>query len=136
MKSDILPIVQSVLVGSVATVNEDGSPWSTPLHIAFSDDMVVWLSAESSQHSRNIERDPRVSIAIWSDTELENVKGVYVQSDARRVEGMEEVAARQIYAARFGGTIPEKFVAAATYVAPLGEINTTRTRGGRLYFNG
>lgn len=136
MKSDILPIVQTTLVGSVATVNPDGSPWSTPLHLAFGDDVVVWLSDASTQHSENIARDPRVSITIWAGDSVENVKGVYVQSTARLVEGVEEVAARQIYAARFGGKIPEKFVPSATYVAQLGDINTTKTRGGRLHFSG
>lgn len=136
MKADMLPIVHSTAVGSVATVNPDGSPWNTPLHLAFDDERVVWLSDERAWHSQNIGRDPRVSIAIWSDTEVENVKGVYIQTTARRVEGMEEVAARQLYAARYGGKIPEKFVAGSTYVATIGDINTTKTRGGRLYFDG
>lgn len=136
MQSDILPIVHDQPVGSVATINPDGSPWNTPLHMAFGDDVVVWLSDKNSQHSQNIARDGRVSITIWSGDVLENVKGVYIQSTAHLVEGIEEVAARQIYAARFGGKIPEKFVHAQTYVAPLGEINTTKTRGGRLHFDG
>lgn len=135
MKSDILPITASVKVGSLGTVNADGSPWSTPLHFAIDENKIVWLSTDNAQHSRNIDREPRVSIVLWSDTEVENVKGIYVQSQARKVTGMEEVAARQLYAARFGG-IPEKFVPASTYIAPLGAINTTMTRGGRLYFNG
>lgn len=133
MENDILPIVGMVQVGSLGTVNDDGSPWSTPLHFAFGDDKIVWLSAEHTQHSVNIERDPRVSIVVWSNTEVENVKGVYVQTTARKVTGVEEVAARQLYAARFG-KVPEKFAAASTYIAPLGEINTTKTRGGRIYF--
>lgn len=134
MKSDILSIVGMVQVGSLGTVNDDGSPWSTPLHFAFAEDKIVWLSADETQHSVNIARDPRVSIAVWSNTEVENVKGVYVQTTARKVTGMEEVAARQLYAARFG-KVPEKFIPASTFVAPLGDINTTKTRGGRIYFN-
>lgn len=136
MKSDMLPIVHTVPVGSVATINPDGSPWNTPLHFAFDEDKVVWLSDERAWHSQNIARDARVSITIWSGTEVEHVKGVYIQTTARRVEGMEEVAARQLYAARYNGKIPEKFIAGSTYVATIGEINTTKTRGGRLYFNG
>ena len=134
MKSDILPVTATVAVGSLATVNEDGSPWSTPLHFAFGDEVVVWLSSAQTQHSENIERDDRVSIVLWTTTEVENVKGAYVQTQARRVTGTEEIAARQLYAERFGGVIPEKFVAAETYIAPLGDINTTKTRGGRVYF--
>ncbi len=136
MKSDMLPITETVLVGSLATVNDDGSPWSTPLHMAFTDEQVIWLSPADTQHSRNIERDPRVSIALWSKDELPNVKGIYVQTTAERVNGVAEVAARQRYAARLGGNIPERFADAETYVAPLGDINTTKTRGGRLYFTG
>lgn len=136
MNSDMLPIVSHTHVGSVATLNPDGSPWNTPLHLAYGDDVVVWLSDERTQHSQNIARDPRVSIVLWSDTAPEHVKGVYVQSTARRVDGMEEVAARQLYAARFGGHIPEKFVPTSTYIAPIGDINTTKTRGSRLYFDG
>lgn len=136
MKSDMLPITETVLVGSLATVNEDGSPWSTPLHMVFTDEQVIWLSPRDTQHSHNIERDPRVSIVLWSKDELPNVKGVYVQTTAERVEGVAEVAARQRYAARLGGAIPERFIGAETYVAPLGDINTTKTRGGRLYFTG
>lgn len=134
MKSDLLPIVSTVAIGSLATLNPDGSPWSTPLHFAFGDEVVVWLSAGSAQHSQNIERDQRVSITMWTSGELQNVKGVYVQSLAQRVTGAEELAARQLYAERFGGTIPEQFLQAETYIAPLGDINTTKTRGGRLYF--
>lgn len=133
MKSDIVPIVSTVKVGSLATINEDGSPWSTPLHFAVGDEVVVWLSSGQTQHSLNIERDDRISIALWSDTEVENVKGVYIQSNARLVEGAQEVAARQLYAERFG-SIPDKFMAGETYIAPLGDINTTKTRGGRVYF--
>lgn len=133
MKSDILPVIAAVKVGSLATINQDGSPWNTPLHFAVGDEVVVWLSSDKSQHSQNIERDDRVSITLWSDTEVENVKGVYIQTRASRVDGVEEVAARQLYAERFG-SIPEKFMAAETYIAALGDINTTKTRGGRIYF--
>ena len=133
MKSDILPIVSTVKVGSLATVNPDGSPWSSPLHFAFGDEVVVWLSSKDAQHSINIERDDRVSIALWMDTSVENVKGVYVQTCASLVTGVREVAARQLYAERYG-SIPEKFLDAETYIAPLGDINTTKTRGGRIYF--
>lgn len=136
MKSDLLPVVSTVAIGSLATLNADGTPWSTPLHYAFGDEVVVWLSAASTQHSQNIERDDRVSIVIWTSGELQNVKGVYVQSRAQRVTGADEFAARQLYAERYGGRIPEQFLQAETYVAPLGDINTTKTRGGRIYFNG
>lgn len=134
MKSDILPIVSTVTVGALGTVNEDGSPWNTPIHLAVGEEVVVWLTSRHTQHGRNIERDDRVSIALWSDTEVEHVKGIYIQSRAEIVTGSREVAARQLYAERFG-EIPEKFLAGDTYVAPLGELDDEKTRGGRLYFS-
>lgn len=133
MKSDIVPIISSVAVGSLASLNQDGSPWSTPLHMAIGDEAIVWLSSEKTQHGINMDRDDRVSIALWSDTEVENVKGIYVQTYAEKVTGVQEVAARQLYAERFGA-IPEKFLAGETYVAPLGEIDQEKSRGGRIYF--
>lgn len=136
MREDLDIIAANTLVGALATINEDGSPWNTPLHFAFGDDYVCWLSPENTQHSENIARDPRVNITLWTKEQIPDVKGAYISTTARRVEGLEEVAVRQVYAARLGGTIPEKFVSAATYKAPLGEINTTKTRGGRLYFDG
>ena len=136
MREDLNIIAQNAHVGALATINEDGSPWNTPIHLAFGDDYVCWLSPKNTQHSQNIERDPRVNITVWTKEQVPDVKGAYIHTTARQVEGIEEVAARQVYAARFGGTIPEKFVPSATYVAPLGDINTTKTRGGRLYFDG
>lgn len=120
-------------VGALATLNEDGSPWNTTLHLAFDDEYVYWLSSHKTQHSMNIERDDRVSIVVWSSDELPNVKGLYIQSRAKVVTGDDEVAARKVYAQRFGGEIPEKFQQATTYCAPLGEINTTKSRGQLLY---
>lgn len=120
-------------VGALATLNEDGSPWNTTLHFAFDNEHVYWLSSDKTQHSLNIERDGRVSIVIWSSDELPNVKGLYIQSRASVVSGEDEVLARQAYAQRFGGEIPEKFQKAATYRAALGEINTTKSRGQLLY---
>lgn len=134
MKSDIIPIISSVDVGSLASINEDGSPWSTPLHIAVGDEVVVWLTSDKTQHGINIDRDNRVSIALWSDTEVENVKGVYIQTVAEKVTGSQEMAARQLYTERFG-KIPEKFLAAETYIAPLGDIDEAKSRGGRIYFS-
>lgn len=136
MREDLDIITQTVQVGALATVNEDGSPWNSPIHFAFGDDYVCWLSPREAQHSVNIDRDPRVSITLWARDKVPNVQGAYIQTTATVVEGIEEVAVRQVYAARFGGSIPEKFLAAATYKAPLGDINTTKTRGGRLYFDG
>lgn len=133
MLQDMLSIAATSRVGSLGTINPDGSAWSTPLHMAVDEDKIVWLSDSQAQHSENIARDARVSVALWTGDTFENVKGVYVQTEAREVSGVEEVAARQLYMSRFPD-VPEKLASTSTYIAPLGEINTTKTRGGRLYF--
>lgn len=120
-------------VGALATLNKDGTPWNTTLHFAFDDEYIYWLSPQDTVHSRNIERDDRVSIVVWSPDELPNVKGVYIQSHAELLEGHSEAIARQAYARRFSGNIPEKFLASSTYRAKLGDINTTKSRGRLLY---
>jgi len=136
MSEEFTLLVGDAPVGSIATINEDGSPWSTPLHFAFDATHVYWLSPLDTQHSRNIERDPRVSIVVWSSDEIPRVRGVYVQSKAELLTGEREQQARVIYASRFGGTIPEKFAASPTFAARIGDINTTKSRGGRKYFDG
>lgn len=133
MLEDVLSLTSAVRVGSLGTINPDGSPWSTPLHMAVDDTRVVWLSDRTAQHSQNIARDPRVSLTLWTGDTFENVKGVYLQSEAREVTGLEEVVARQLYMARFPD-VPEKLAGTSTYVASLAEINTTKSRGGRVYF--
>ena len=134
IKDEISIITEQVHVGSLATINEDGSPWSSPLHFAFTDTMVYWLSSEKTQHSQNIARDGRVSIVLWLPSTPPNVKGVYVQSEAALLTGPAEITARQLYKARFGGGLPDDFYLAEIYGAPLGEIDETKTRGGRIYF--
>lgn len=136
MSEELQLLVGDAPVGSIATLNDDGSPWSTPLHFAFDNQYVYWLSPLDTQHSRNIARDPRVSIVVWSSDEIPHVRGVYIQSRAVLLQGEAEDVARQIYATRFGGTIPEKFATSPTFAAPIGDINTTKSRGGRKYFVG
>ncbi len=54
----------------VATVNEDGSPLSSPVFMAF-DGLLhgFWSSSPESMHSKNIARDPRIFLAIFDSKE-------------------------------------------------------------------
>lgn len=50
----------------IATVNEDGSPHSSPVLLALDDLMHgFWGSSPESMHSQNIVRDPRVFLAVF-----------------------------------------------------------------------
>lgn len=55
---------------TVATVDADGRPWSTPVYFAADDrlECFYWMSAETSQHSRNIASNAAVSLAVFDST--------------------------------------------------------------------
>lgn len=133
MNDTIRAIFDSNGVGSLATINSDGSPWASPIHVAYDDEYVYWLSSAAAQHSQNIEQDARVSLSLWSPDESEGIKGVFVQSAAQQIEGDDGTKARAVFERRFG-VVPAALVAAATYRAPLGQVSTDKSFGNCWYF--
>ena len=82
-------ILQENVLGTIATINEDGSPWSSPVHVFSDDEAVYWFSHEASQHSVNVEKDPRVSVAYASPSTntYVSVSGVaQVVNDREKIE--------------------------------------------------
>lgn len=63
-------IVDSIRYLTLATVDADGNPWSTPVYFAADDGLecFYWMSAETSQHSRNIAAHPAVGLAVFDST--------------------------------------------------------------------
>lgn len=54
----------------VATVDEDGTPYATPLsYFVDGDDLYIHTGAHKSQKVRNWERDPRVCLTVAVDME-------------------------------------------------------------------
>jgi general stress protein 26 len=54
----------------LATVNQDGSPHSSPVFLVFDKDLRgFWASSQGSLHSQNIARDPRVFLSIFDSRE-------------------------------------------------------------------
>ena len=94
------------ILATLATVNADGTPWSTPLHVASDGEYVYWFSKESTVHSQNITRDPRVSLTLFSPDESRGPKGVYVNGQVELLRGDSEQAAREIIGMRLGGFPP------------------------------
>ncbi len=69
----------------IATVSEDGAPHNTPVFGVFDDDLhFFWSSSPSSQHSRNITRDPRVFV-VFFDSHRGN-GGLYVNAKAEQLD--------------------------------------------------
>lgn len=128
---NIKTVLAANLVGTLATINEDGSPWATPVHVIAGENEVYWYSKDSHQHSQNIVRDPRVSLAIWGRTE--STKGAYLQGTATRLEGdLAEQAFARIR--KPDGSLPSVFENTSPYVLPIGQFNRDKSSENRWYF--
>ena len=133
MTEDVQAIFDDTLIGSIATVNEDGSPWVSPVHIVTDGEAVYWFSKETVQHSLNVARDPRVSLTLFSPDESRGPKGVYVNGQVELLRADSEQAAREIIGTRLGG-FPPAFAAAKAYRLPIGVYNAEKSTGNCWYF--
>lgn len=121
------------VIGTVATINEDGSPWSSPLHMVTDGEYVYWFSKETTTHSQNIARDNRVSISLVSSDMSKGPKGVYVNGSAEKLTGDDDTHARTVAANRLG-SLPPVFDVASAYRLPLGQFNDEKSTGNCWYF--
>lgn len=126
-------ILTGNLFGTLATANEDGSPWATPVHIFHSEGAVYWFSHDDTQHSRNVQRDGRVSVVVYTPNTAEGLQGVYVNGKATILGGSEAEVAKEIVVQRLG-QLPKVFETAAAYRLPLGTVNGERSKRGCWYF--
>ena len=64
----------------LATADEAGVPWATPVWFATDDAQnLYWVSSPETRHSRNIAARPEVGIAIFDSTQPAGTsKGVYL----------------------------------------------------------
>ena len=121
------------ILATLATVNADGTPWGTPLHVATDGQYVYWFSKESTVHSQNIARDSQVSLTLFSPDESRGPKGVYINGNVTVLVGDDERAAREIIGTRLGG-FPPAFAAAKAYRLPIGVYNAEKSTGNCWYF--
>jgi nitroimidazol reductase NimA-like FMN-containing flavoprotein (pyridoxamine 5'-phosphate oxidase superfamily) len=130
---DARTILAENLIGSIATVNEDGSPWVSPVHIFSDEEAVYWFSTEDKQHSQNLDHDPRVSLALFSTDVTKGPKGVYVNGRAEKLSGQSVDAARQLMVEKIGRVLPV-FETATPYKLKIGEFNRGKSTGNCWYF--
>ena len=123
---------ESVL-GTLATVNQDGSPWATPLHMATDGEAVYWFSKETTVHSQNIARDARVSLSLFSPDESRGPRGVYVNGTAEKLTGEAAENARDVYRQRVG-ILPPVFETATAYRLRFGQYSDEKSTGNCWYF--
>lgn len=133
MNKKVKMVLDENVLGVIATVNDDGSPWATPLHILANDKYVYWFSHESCIHSKNIKRDSRVSISIFSPDESEGVKGVYLRGKAEQMTDTERSQAIALFKQRFGA-LPPVFGNVPAYRASIGTLDEQKSTGNCWYF--
>ncbi len=82
-------IINANLYMVLATADETGRPWTSPVYFANSDYAeFFWVSSPDAAHSRNIAVRPQVSIVIFnSQVPIGTGQGVYMSAMAREVTG-------------------------------------------------
>jgi nitroimidazol reductase NimA-like FMN-containing flavoprotein (pyridoxamine 5'-phosphate oxidase superfamily) len=81
-------IVDAGLYMVLATADEDGRPWSSPVYFAHVECReFVWVSSPDVRHSRNIAVRPEVGIAVFdSSAAIGTGQGAYMSAVAGLVE--------------------------------------------------
>jgi Pyridoxamine 5'-phosphate oxidase len=82
-------IIDASLYLVVATADNTGRPWSSPVYFAHDGyAKFLWVSAPDAVHSRNIAARPQVGIAIFdSHAPIGASQGVYMSAVAEQVSG-------------------------------------------------
>lgn len=124
-------ILKANMVGTLATLNEDGSPWATPVHIVAHEGYIYWFSKDTQQHSQNVIRDPRVSVSLWAKTD--GTKGAYINGISEHLEGENADAAFAMVKEKFG-SLPPVFENTSPYRLEIGQINSGKSSENRWYF--
>lgn len=79
---------------ALATVCEDGQPWNVCLNLSWDHGLgIIWKSRADSLHSRNIRRDGRAGICIFSSTPESGDFALYMTAEAREVTDPDELRA-------------------------------------------
>ena len=88
-------IIDSIKYITLATVDEDGQPWNTPVaSFRFEDDYTFyWASWSDNQHSKNIRANSKVFIVVYDSTPTsgEPTEGVYMLAEAIELNEENEV---------------------------------------------
>lgn len=79
---------------ALATICSDGQPWNVCLGLTWDHGLgIIWKSRADSLHSRNIRRDSRVSICVFSTVPSEGDFALYLTAEAREVTDPDELRA-------------------------------------------
>ena len=96
------------LVMQVATVGPRGRPHVTPLWFVVDDGMLKGWTYAKSQKAKNLERDPRATVAIEDGVEYDKLRGVMIECDVELERETEQVAGfGEALVDRYGGGAEE-----------------------------
>lgn len=88
-----LKILNDIQYATIATSDEKGEPWNTPVYCAFGEDNnIYWSSHPESQHSRNIAVNSKVFIVIYNSIAPEgDGVGVYLRATSEALVDPAEI---------------------------------------------
>lgn len=91
----------------LTTQGRDGYPHSIPIGYFRIEDTVYMGCRANTQKTKNIERNPKVSLGLESGSTMQDIKGVLIQGDAEVVTEPERLLGLQREAGRQRGTKEE-----------------------------
>lgn len=129
MDDQVRELLDTVPVGTMATVNRDRTPAIAPLHFARLDDAIIWMSSRASRHAENAIRSGKVEFVAWN----EQKQGVFLHTTAMVLpeERLEE--AYEAFAKKHGGFKP-KSDDLEVYISPIGELDENSTTQNMWHF--
>lgn len=137
MNENARTILETNNFAVVSTADTSAKPWSVPVHFAFDEQAVYWISGDAAVHSQNIFANDKVFIVIYNsqqDVSKGTRAALYIETTARALEGNEAAAAHDnVYAKRFTTSrLPE--AGAHIFTAPIGVLNEAKTKDQMMYY--
>ncbi len=126
MTTDLAPLAREILDSNVymtlATADESGRPWVSPVYYASVDYTTFhWVSSPEATHSRNLSVRPEVAIVIFdSGVSIGQGQAVYISGTAQELTGADlepgiEVFSRVSQSHGAGAWAPEDVLAPAAH---------------------
>lgn len=134
MNDSVKDILEGLRYCTVATISQDGSPSSVPVHFAYDEQYIYFRSPVGTRHGLNIIRDERVSVVIFDTSQA--IKGaVYVHSTATKLTGDDQAVAADMLNERFSGPA-RQWDAVEYFRVNIGELDAARSVAKMYYFQG
>lgn len=88
METDPATLLAAIRYMTLATADEEGRPWSSPVWFAApTPSELLWVSDPNARHSRNIAARPEVAIVVFDSTVPENAGwGLYMEATAAETD--------------------------------------------------